>query len=288
MDDNAQHGDSERTLTHDRPASDSLVSANSIGPFTPGTLLAGRYRIVAPLGSGGVAEVYRAEDTKLGQTVALKFITQRIASEKGLLERIVTEVRIGRQVSHPNLCRIYDMGEVENQYFITMEYVDGENLAPIHRQSVAMNSDACRASGAFTSALVSAMSGADGTTARSTAREASTSLDRSVGNFAGAGVKAATTASCDRETGGGVGLAADAGSGRDLRPPCTPGAPRAGSSGNAMACAAVAGATALAAPDEAFAAPHRRYRTLLAPASQVPMAFASGGTGALPGTTSRE
>ena len=131
MDDNAQHGDSERTLTHDRPASDSLVSANSIGPFTPGTLLAGRYRIVAPLGSGGVAEVYRAEDTKLGQTVALKFITQRIASEKGLLERIVTEVRIGRQVSHPNLCRIYDMGEVENQYFITMEYVDGENLASL-------------------------------------------------------------------------------------------------------------------------------------------------------------
>ena len=64
-------------------------------------MLAGRYRIVAPLGAGGAGEVYRAEDTKLGQTVALKFISSRVAHEKALLERIISEVRIGRQVSHP-------------------------------------------------------------------------------------------------------------------------------------------------------------------------------------------
>jgi len=97
-------------------------------------MLAGRYRIVAPLGSGGAGEVYRAEDTKLGQTVALKFISPRIAHEKGLLERIIREVRIGRQVSHPNLCNIYDLAEIGDQYFITMEYVDGENLASLLRR----------------------------------------------------------------------------------------------------------------------------------------------------------
>jgi len=71
---------------------------------------------------------------KLGQTVALKFVSHRIAREKALLERIVAEVRIGRQVSHPNLCRIYDMGEIDDQYFITMEYVDGENMDSLLRR----------------------------------------------------------------------------------------------------------------------------------------------------------
>ena len=122
--------DAERTVTHIRPATDP-TEGSGIGRFTPGTMLAERYRIVAPLGEGGIGKVYRAEDTRLGQTVALKFVTPRIAHERELLERIISEVRIGRQVSHPNLCRIYDMGEVDNQYFITMEYVDGENLASL-------------------------------------------------------------------------------------------------------------------------------------------------------------
>lgn len=126
--------DSEGTYTHRRAVPDDGSAATAADRFTPGTMLAGRYRIVAPLGSGGAGEVYRAEDTKLGQTVALKFISPGIAHEKALLERIISEVRIGRQVSHPNLCRIYDMGEIGNQYFITMEYVDGENLASLLRR----------------------------------------------------------------------------------------------------------------------------------------------------------
>src|SRR5688500_13749474 len=123
--------DSEPTVTHVRPIEEPWERSPGIGRFTPGTMLAGRYRIVAPLGTGGAGEVYRAEDTKLGQTVAMKFVSHRIAHERQLLERIVSEVRIGRQLSHPNLCRIYDMGEVDNHYFITMEYVDGENLASL-------------------------------------------------------------------------------------------------------------------------------------------------------------
>ncbi|MBK5260353.1 MAG: serine/threonine protein kinase [Thermoanaerobaculia bacterium] len=126
--------DSGRTLTHPGSSPDPAAGGSRAGTFTPGTMLAGRYRIVAPLGSGGDGEVYRAEDTKLGQTVALKFITQRIANKRELLDRIVTEVRIGRQVAHPNLCRIYDMGEVGSHYFISMEYVDGENLASLLRR----------------------------------------------------------------------------------------------------------------------------------------------------------
>ena len=126
--------DSQGTYTHRHPVPGHAAAATPTDRFAPGTMLAGRYRIVAPLGSGGAGEVYRAEDTKLGQTVALKFISPRIVHEKALLERIINEVRIGRQVSHPNLCRIYDMADIDDQYFITMEYVDGENLASLLRR----------------------------------------------------------------------------------------------------------------------------------------------------------
>jgi len=77
--------------------------------FTPGTLLAGRYRIIAPLGKGGMGEVYRADDIRLGQPVALKFLPAALASDPERLERLVDEVRIGRQISHPNVCRLYDI-----------------------------------------------------------------------------------------------------------------------------------------------------------------------------------
>jgi serine/threonine-protein kinase len=97
-------------------------------------LLAGRYRIVALLGRGGMGEVYRADDLTLGQPVALKFLPEEAAQDPGLLERFRSEVRISRKVSHPNVCRVYDVGEVEGQTFFTMEYVDGEDLASLLRR----------------------------------------------------------------------------------------------------------------------------------------------------------
>ena len=97
--------------------------------FTPGTMLAGRYRIVALVGKGGFGEVYRADDTKLGQAVALKFFRGALSAD--LLERLYAEVRIGRQVSHPNVCRLHDIVEIEGQTFLAMEYVDGEDLASL-------------------------------------------------------------------------------------------------------------------------------------------------------------
>ena len=100
------------------------------GRFLPGTLVNGRYRIVGLLGRGGMGEVYRATDLTLAQAVALKFLPETGVSER-VLERFHAEVRIARQISHPNICRVYDIGEVDGQPFISMEYVDGEDLADL-------------------------------------------------------------------------------------------------------------------------------------------------------------
>ena len=110
-----------------------LASSDSIqaGGFTPGAVLAERYRIIGLLGRGGMGEVYRADDLKLGQPVALKFLPKRFAAEKDRLERFYAEVRIARQVSHPNVCRVYDVGEIDGQHYLSMEYVDGEDLASL-------------------------------------------------------------------------------------------------------------------------------------------------------------
>src|SRR5260370_23632371 len=102
--------------------------------FLPGRLLASRYRIIALLGKGGMGEVYRADDLTLGQPVALKFLLHEAARDQALLERFKNEVRIARRVSHPNVCRVYDVGDVEGHTFFTMEYVDGEDLASLLRR----------------------------------------------------------------------------------------------------------------------------------------------------------
>jgi protein kinase-like protein len=81
-----------------------------------------------------MGEVYRADDLTLGQPVALKFLPDEAAREAGLLDRFKNEVRIARRVSHPNVCRVYDVGEVEGHTFFTMEYVDGEDLASLLRR----------------------------------------------------------------------------------------------------------------------------------------------------------
>ncbi|MEO8381463.1 MAG: serine/threonine-protein kinase [Acidobacteriota bacterium] len=102
--------------------------------FAPGTIVAGRYRISSILGSGGMGEVYRADDTKLNQTVALKFLPARLAKDATLLGRLHDEVRLGRQVAHPNVCHIYDIVDWEGAHFVAMEYVDGEDLSRLLRR----------------------------------------------------------------------------------------------------------------------------------------------------------
>ena len=97
----------------------------------PGTLVAGRYRIISLLGRGGMGEVYRATDLTLSQPVALKFLPDSGPDHQGALERFHNEVCIARQVSHPNVCRVYDVGEADGMPYISMEYVDGEDLASL-------------------------------------------------------------------------------------------------------------------------------------------------------------
>jgi hypothetical protein len=109
--------------------------------FTPGTVLEERYRIVAMAGRGGMGEVYRAEDLKLSQTVALKFLPAAIAQDGAALARLHREVRVARQVSHPNVCRVFDIGDADGLPFLTMEYVDGEDLASLLRRIGRLPSD---------------------------------------------------------------------------------------------------------------------------------------------------
>jgi len=111
-----------------RPTSGSITDG---GSFAPGEVLAERYRIIALLGRGGMGEVYRADDLKLGQPVALKFLPAAMARDESFIGRFRAEVRNARQVSHPNVCRVYDLGEIEGRPFLSMEYVDGEDLASL-------------------------------------------------------------------------------------------------------------------------------------------------------------
>src|SRR5262245_33690993 len=113
-----------------------LVSseATPVGGLTPGSMIAGRYRIIGLLGRGGMGEVYRADDVKLGQTVALKFLPREMSADAVWRERFFSEVRITRQLSHPNICRVYDIGDWDGRHFLSMEYIDGEDLASLLRR----------------------------------------------------------------------------------------------------------------------------------------------------------
>jgi serine/threonine-protein kinase len=113
-----------------------LTSSDSInhGRFAPGAILDGRYRVIGLLGRGGMGEVYRADDLRLGQPVALKFLPDAVAGDPVRLAQFHNEVRTARQVSHPNVCRVYDIGEIEGHLFLSMEFVDGEDLASLLRR----------------------------------------------------------------------------------------------------------------------------------------------------------
>ena len=100
----------------------------------PGTLIAGRYRIVGLLGAGGMGEVFRARDLVLDEDVAMKFLPESRAHDDAFMRRFVNEVRLARQISHPSVCRVHDIGEVEGRAFLSMEYIDGEDLATLLRR----------------------------------------------------------------------------------------------------------------------------------------------------------
>ncbi len=111
------------------------------GSFVAGTVLASRYRIIGLLGKGGMGEVYKAEDIKLSQTVALKFLPDKLEKNKEALERFHAEVRNARQVAHVNVCKVFDIGEIDGKHFLSMEFIDGDDLSSLLRRVGRLSSE---------------------------------------------------------------------------------------------------------------------------------------------------
>ncbi|MBZ0111420.1 MAG: serine/threonine protein kinase [Thermoanaerobaculia bacterium] len=124
--------DDQPTLDFPAPKrrSDSAASVDG-ARFAPGTMLDARYRIINRIGRGGMGEVYRAEDLKLGEHVALKFLPSTLSRDASALARLHREVRTARRISHPNVVRVHDIGEAEGETFLSMELVSGEDLSSL-------------------------------------------------------------------------------------------------------------------------------------------------------------
>jgi len=116
---------------HDTTGTDAASGSPDAARFAPGDMFAGRYRMVARIGRGGMGEIWRADDLVLQTAVALKLIGTSAEQDT---TRILREVRIARQVTHPAVCRVFDVGNADGTLFFSMELVEGEDLAAVIRR----------------------------------------------------------------------------------------------------------------------------------------------------------
>src|SRR5262249_26130488 len=124
----------QRRRARRAPAMDAESAPIDQPRFAPGYIFAGRYRIVSLLGRGAMGEVYRADDLRLEQTVALKLLAAHGGAAEDATLRFAREVRLARGVAHPNVCRVYDIGDADGWHYLSMADVDGETLSPpLHR-----------------------------------------------------------------------------------------------------------------------------------------------------------
>jgi serine/threonine protein kinase/tetratricopeptide (TPR) repeat protein len=103
--------------------------------LTTGSTFAGRYQIIEELGKGGMGKVYKVFDQEVQAKMALKLISPEVSADKNTIDRFRNELKIARDISHKNICRMYDLGREAGNYFITMEYVSGEDLKSFIRRS---------------------------------------------------------------------------------------------------------------------------------------------------------
>jgi serine/threonine protein kinase/tetratricopeptide (TPR) repeat protein len=111
------------------------VGSPSSEALTPGSTFAGRYLVIEEIGRGGMGRVYKALDQEINEKVSLKLIKPEIAAHRGTIERFQNEIRITRRITHKNVCRMYHLGKDNGHYYITMEYVSGENLKSMIRMN---------------------------------------------------------------------------------------------------------------------------------------------------------
>jgi len=138
---------------HVRPAPPAVSSISAFQGLQPGVLFGGRYEIMGVLGQGGMGAVYKARDRELDRLIALKVIRPELATDPAILARFKQELILSRNITHKNVVRIFDLGEAEGIRFISMEYVDGEDLRTILRrqgkfpapEAIAMVEQVCRA-----------------------------------------------------------------------------------------------------------------------------------------------
>jgi len=116
------------------PVTGSKIPLTSQGEFEPGTVLGGRYEILALLGQGGMGAVYKARDRELDRLVALKIIRPELTTNPEILRRFKQELILARQVTHRNVIRIFDLGQADGFKFITMEYLDGKDLRAVLKE----------------------------------------------------------------------------------------------------------------------------------------------------------
>jgi eukaryotic-like serine/threonine-protein kinase len=110
-----------------------------IQELTTGSTFAGRYQVIEELGRGGMGKVYKVFDTKIKDKVALKLIKPEISSDSETIERFSNELRLARKIAQRNVCKMFDLGEAEGAHFITMEYVQGEDLKSMIRMAAGLS-----------------------------------------------------------------------------------------------------------------------------------------------------
>jgi len=103
--------------------------------LTTGSTFAGRYQIIEELGKGGMGKVYKVHDTEIKEKVALKLLKPEIAADKRTIERFRNEIKLARKIVHKNVGRMYDLGREQDTYYISMEYVPGEDFKSFIRRA---------------------------------------------------------------------------------------------------------------------------------------------------------